>query len=163
MDPPPRPPGLGGCHHLHRFSAPDAATRINEVLLTGHGFTAQEAKTWGFVTDVVPVRDLPAKSMAYAAELGSGSAELPAFREDPTQVKVDRDVATTNEAGVALDAELRDLLARTIEEANALPFADGSRLEEERAAESLSISSSTIGVKAMLRGKPPKFDHPLGS
>ncbi|MCA9684697.1 MAG: enoyl-CoA hydratase/isomerase family protein, partial [Myxococcales bacterium] len=31
-------PGLGGCHHIHRASKEDAYTRINELLLTGHGF-----------------------------------------------------------------------------------------------------------------------------
>lgn len=154
-------PGLGGCHHLHRFSQADAWPRIDEILLTGHGFSADEAVEWGFVTEVVPIPDLPGRSMAYAAELGSGKTELPPFREGPAEVKVDRNVATTNEAGVPLDAELRDLLARTIEEANALPVADASRLEEERAAESLAMSSSAIGVKAMLRGKKPAFEHPL--
>jgi enoyl-CoA hydratase / 3-hydroxyacyl-CoA dehydrogenase len=154
-------PGLGGCHHLHRFSSPDAAPRINEVLLTGQTFSVDEAKTWGFVTEIVPISELPAKSMAYAAKLGTGKAELPAFRDGPADVRVDRSVATTNEAGVALDADLRDLLVQTIEGANALPFADASRLEQERAAESLAMSSSSIGVKAMLRGKPPTFENPL--
>ncbi|NJK32012.1 MAG: hypothetical protein HC927_06080 [Deltaproteobacteria bacterium] len=60
-----------------------------------------------------------------------------------------------------LDADLRELIAKTIEEANALPYAEASALEERRAAESLTMSSSAIGVKAMLRGKPPEFEKPL--
>ena len=155
-------PGLGGCHHLHRFASAEAWPQINEALLTGHGFSAEEAHAWGVVTEVVPVRDLPARSMALAAEYGSGKRDLPPFREGPAEVTVDREVTTTNEAGVPLDADLRDLLVRTIEEVNALPVADGSRLEQERAAESLAMSSSAVGVKAMLRGKPPQFENPLG-
>jgi hypothetical protein len=74
---------------------------------------------------------------------------------------VDASVSPTNEAGVPLDADLRALLVQTIEQCNALPHADASRLEEDKAALSLTMSSSAIGVKAMLRGKPPAFEHPL--
>lgn len=154
-------PGLGGCHNVHRFSNEAAATRINEILLTGHGFKVDEAQTWGFVSEVVPIPELPARSMAFAAELAAGKRPLPDFRQGPAAVSVDRNVATTNEAGVALDADLRDLLARTIEDANNQPWAEGSTLEEARAAESLAMSSSAIGVKAMMRGKPPQFEKPL--
>jgi enoyl-CoA hydratase/3-hydroxyacyl-CoA dehydrogenase len=153
-------PGLGGCHHLHRFCDPAHHARINEFLLTGHAFTADEARTWGLVTDVVSIPDLPAASMKLAASLAGGTP-LPSFREGPLAVKVDRDVATRNEAGVPLDADLRALLVDTIEQANALPYADASRLEERNAARSLAMSSSAIGVKAMLRGKPPQFENPL--
>ena len=153
-------PGLGGCHHLHRQSGPEHWDRINEVLLTGHGFGADEAKTWGFVHEVVPVEDLPAASMKLAATL-AGTAQVPEFREGPAQVKVNRDVATKNEAGVVLDAKLRELLADTIEQANALLYADGSKLEAQNAATSLVMSSSAIGVKAAMRGKKPAFENPL--
>ena len=154
-------PGLGGCHHVHRFSDPAHYRRIDEVLLTGAGFSADEAKAWGFVADVVPIPSLPAASMKLAAELGAGTRELPAFREGPIDHRVDTNVATTNEAGVPLDADLRALLVETIERCNALPVADASRLEEDNAARSLAMSSSAIGVQAMLRGKPPKFDKPI--
>jgi enoyl-CoA hydratase/3-hydroxyacyl-CoA dehydrogenase len=153
-------PGLGGCHHAHRFSRdPAHFAAINEILLTGHGFTAEQAEAWGIVGKIVPIRDLPAQSMAYAAQLAASG--VPAFREGPATVTVDRDVATTNEAKVALDADLRELLATTITDANALPWAEASALEERRAAESLAGSSAKVGVAAMLRGKPPEFARPL--
>ena len=59
------------------------------------------------------------------------------------------------------DADLRERIARTIEQANALPYAEASAYEERSAAESLTESASAIGVKAMLRGKPPEFAKPL--
>ena len=153
-------PGLGGCHHLHRFCDAAHHERINEILLTGHGFTADEAKTWGLVSDVVPIPELPGASMKLAASF-AGDTALPSFREGAAEVKVNRDVATKNEAGLPLDADLRTLIADTIEQANNLPYADGSRLEEQNAAKSLAMSSSAIGVKAMLRGKPAQFENPL--
>ncbi len=154
-------PGLGGCHHVHRFSDPAHYRRIDEVLLTGAGFSADEAKTWGFVSDVVPIAALPGASMKLAAELAAGTRPLPPFREGPIEHRVDTNVATTNEAGVPLDADLRALLVETIERCNALPVADASRLEEDNAARSLAMSSSKIGVQAMLRGKLPQFEKPL--
>jgi hypothetical protein len=99
--------------------------------------------------------------MKLAAALGRAEQALPPFREGPAKVEVERNVATTNEAGVPLDAELRDLLVETIEAANALPYADASQLEHDNAARSLTLSSSAVGVKAMMRGKPPVFEHPL--
>lgn len=154
-------PGLGGCHQLHRASAPEHFAALNELLLTGRNFSAARAAELGLVSRVVPVRDLPRESMAYALALAEGTAAIPSFRDGPAEVKVDRDVSPRNEQGVALDADLRDLLARTIEDANALPFAEASALEEQRAAESLCMSSSRIGVAAMQRGKPPQFERPI--
>lgn len=154
-------PGLGGCHHIHRFSRPESHARISELLLTGHSFKAEEAAEWGYVNKIVAIRDLPRESIAYAAALASGDAKLPEFREGPAKVSASRDVSPTNEAGVPLDADLRELIAGTIEEINALPYAEGSAIEEVRAADSLVMSSSAIGVKAMLRGKPPQFEKPL--
>jgi enoyl-CoA hydratase/carnithine racemase len=154
-------PGLGGCHQIHRASKSDSYTRINELLLTGHSFEAEEAQDWGYVSQIVAIRDLPRESMAFAAALASGERERPAFREGPAEVSVNRDVNPCNEAGVPLDADLRELIAKTVEEINALPYAEGSAIEEQRAAESLTMSSSKIGVKAMLRGKAPKFEKPL--
>lgn len=154
-------PGLGGCHHIHRASAPEAATRINELLLTGHAFKAEEAMQWGYVSKIVAIRDLPRESMAMAAALASGELARPTFRIDAAKIVVNRDVDPRNEAGVPLDAELRELIAKTIEDANALPFSEGSTLEEQRGAESLTLSSSKLGVAAMLRGKPPQFETPL--
>lgn len=154
-------PGLGGCHHAHRFSTPEHYGRLNEILLTGHGFKVDEAKTMGLVTDVVAIPDLPGASMKLAAALASGETEMPTFRTEGATIEVDRNVATTNEAGVTLDAELRALLAETIEQANGLPYADGSALEATNAAKSLTLSSSAIGVKSMMRGKPAQFEHPL--
>lgn len=154
-------PGLGGCHQIHRASAPEHAKRISELLLTGHSFKAEEAAQWGYVSKIVAIRDLPRESMAMAAALASGELARPSFRLEPATVEVDRAVDPRNEAGVPLDAELRELIAKTIEEANALPHADGSALEERRAAESLTLSSSKVGVTAMLRGKPPQFEKPL--
>jgi enoyl-CoA hydratase/carnithine racemase len=155
-------PGLGGCNHIHRFSDPAHYARINELLLTGHLFAVDEAVEWGFVSKTVPVRKLPGASMAFAAALADGSEPTPTFREGPLEVSVARDVGTANEAGVALDAELRELIASTIEQANNLPYPDATALEERRAADSLTLSSSAIGVKAMLRGKAPAFENPLG-
>ena len=152
-------PGLGGCHQIHRASDPSAAARINELLLTGRPFPAEEAASWGFVSAVVPVRDLPRESFALAARLAEGAP--PPFRDGPAEVSVDRGVDPRSEQGVPLDADLRDLLASTIEACNALPFAEASALEERRAARSLAMSSSRIGVHAMLRGKPPTFERPL--
>jgi len=154
-------PGLGGCHLAHRLCDAEHWPRINEILLTGHGFGVDEALTWGLVSEVVPIPELPAASMKLAAALGSGSTALPAFRDGPAEVTVSTDVATTNEAGVPLDSELRDLLVRTIVDANGAEFAKGSEIEERGAAQSLALSSSAIGVKAMLRGKPARFEHPL--
>lgn len=154
-------PGLGGCHHIHRFSDPKAYPRINELLLTGHSFGVEEAAEWGFVSEIVPIPELPAASMKLAAKLASGETPLPGFRDGPAEVKVERDVDPRNEQGVPHDADLRELIASTVEDANALPWAEASALEEERAAKSLTMSSSAIGVKAMLRGKPPEFEHPL--
>lgn len=154
-------PGLGGCHHVHRFCKEEAWPRINEILLTGHGFTVDEAKEWGLVSEIVPIPELPAASMKLAAALGDGSTPKPQFRDGPAEIAVSTDVATTNEAGVPLDAKLRDLLVRTIVDANGVHVGEGSTIEEARAAESLAMSSSAIGVKAMMRGKPPQFENPL--
>ena len=68
--------------------------------------------------------------------------------DGPAEIAVSTDVATTNEAGVPLDAQLRDLLVRTIVDANGVHVGEGSTIEEARAAESLAMSSSAIGVKA---------------
>ncbi len=155
-------PGLGGCHQIHRFCKPEAHAEISEYLLTGHTFTVDKAHAWGLVSRVVPVAELPRASMAFAAELAASGA-LPAFRTGPASVPVNRDVDPCNERGVPLDAALRDLIANTIVDANALNFDEGSQLEEQRAAESLCMSSSKIGVKAMMRGKPPAFETPLAN
>jgi len=154
-------PGLGGCHHIHRFSSPEYYTRINELLLTGQGFKSEEAEKWGFVNANVPVHELPSASMELASKLANGSFPTPLFRRNGVEVNVNRDVNPRNEAGVALDAELRELLAQTIEDANRLPYTDATKLEEQRAAKSLTMSSSAIGVKAMMRGKAPEFAKPL--
>ncbi|MCB9701475.1 MAG: enoyl-CoA hydratase/isomerase family protein [Myxococcales bacterium] len=153
-------PGLGGCHQIHRFSAEDAFGRISELLLTGHAFKAEEAAGWGFVSKIVGVRELPQASFAFAAELASG-APLPAFREAAAEVAVDRGVDPRNEQGVPLDADLRELLAATIEACVGKPWAEASAIEEAKAAESLAMSTSKIGVAAMLRGKAPAFQKPL--
>lgn len=154
-------PGLGGCHYLHRSTAVEHWPKINEALLTGHGFSAQDALSWGLVTELVPVAELPAKSMALAKALADGDVDIPPFREEAADVEISPDVATANEAGVPLDRDLRDLLIATIYDANAAPLAAGSAVEEERAAKSLAMSSSAVGVKAAMRGKAPKFENPL--
>jgi 3-hydroxyacyl-CoA dehydrogenase/enoyl-CoA hydratase/carnithine racemase len=152
-------PGLGGCHQIHRQSHPEFYPRINALLLTGDTFTAEEAVNWGFVGKVVPVRDLPRASMAYAAELAASGP--PPFRDGPLDLDVDPNIAPHNAQGVTLDHRHRELLARTIEDCNNLPYAPASDLEADRAAESFTLSSCKIGVQAMLRGKPPQFEHPL--
>jgi len=154
-------PGLGGCHQIHRLSHPESYPRINALLLTGDSFTAEEAAQWGFVSKIVPVRELPKASMAYAAELGAGR-ELPAFRSEPAEVNVDPNIAPHNSQGVALDRQHRELLTRTIEDCNHLPASLAGDVEAERAAESFTLSACKIGVQAMLRGKPPQFENPLG-
>ncbi len=154
-------PGLGGCHHVHRASDASAWPRINEILLTGHGVDVDEAAGWGFVSQVVPIPELPAASMKLAAALASGEVAMPAFREGPAAIEVSTDVAITNEAGVVLDAELRALLVSTIIAANGASVAEGRAIEAERAAQSLAMGAAKVGVQAMLRGKPPQFEHPL--
>jgi len=154
-------PGLGGCHHLHRSIDAVHWPRLNEILLTGHGFGVDEAAAWGLVSQVVPIPELPAASMKLAAGLADGSVPMPAFREGPAKLEVSTDVATKNEAGVPLDAELRELLVSTIIDVNGAPLAEGRAIEADRAARSLAMRSSAIGVQAMLRGKPPAFEHPL--
>ena len=154
-------PGLGGCHFVHRAIDEAHWPALNEALLTGKVMAVSDAKDWGFVHDVVPIRDLPAQSMAFAAKLAKGEVAMPAFREGPGQVAVSTDVATTNAAGVALDADLRALLVSTIVDTNGASVADGSALEERRAAQSLAAAAAGIGVKAAMRGKPPAFPNPL--
>lgn len=153
-------PGLGGCHMLHRLAQPEAWPKINEVLLTGGNFSAEDALAWGLVSKVVPVRELPRASMALAAEMAETGA-TPAFRSDAAEVRVDHTIAPRNAAGVALDRQHRELLIRTIEDANNQPFAAAVDLEADRAAESFTLSASKIGVQALMRGKPPQFEHPL--
>ena len=153
-------PGLGGCHLIHRLSDAEAAPRINEILLTGGTFTAEEAVEFGFVNAVIQVKDLPRASMALAAEMAELRAGPP-FRKEPAQVTVDLGVSATNAQGVVLDREHRDLLARTIVDCNNLPYAAAAELEAERAAESFTLSACRIGVQALMRGKPPQFEHPL--
>lgn len=155
-------PGLGGCHHVHRACDAQHWPRINEILLTGHGFGVDEAASWGFVSQVVPIPELPAASMKLASALASGATPMPAFREGPATVAVSTDVAITNEAGVVLDRELRALLVSTIVDANGAGLVEGRAIEADRAAQSLAMSSAKLGVQAMLRGKPPQFEHPLG-
>ncbi|MEM7155070.1 MAG: enoyl-CoA hydratase-related protein [Myxococcota bacterium] len=155
-------PGLGGCHNAHRLANEEAWPRINEILLTGHGIKVDEAAQWGLVSEIVPIPELPGASMKLAAALASGATPMPSYREGPAQISVNTDVATTNEAGVALDAKLRELLVSTIVDANGATAAEGGAIEEQRAAQSLAMSSSAIGVKAMMRGKPPQFENPLG-
>jgi enoyl-CoA hydratase/carnithine racemase/3-hydroxyacyl-CoA dehydrogenase len=153
-------PGLGGCHQIHRASDPAAAPRVNQLLLTGHPFPAEEAATWGFISAIVPVRDLPRASFDLARAFAQGAA-LPPFRAGPHPIQVDRGVDPRNERGVPLDADLRDLLAATIEATNNLDYPAASEHEADRAAHSLTQSASKIGVTAMLRGKPPTFARPL--
>lgn len=153
-------PGLGGCHLIHRLSDAEAWPRINEILLTGGTFGAEEAVHWGFVNAVIPVRDLPRASMALAAEMAELRAGPP-FRKEPAELQVAADVRGTNAQGVALDREHRELLVRTIIDCNNLPYAAAAELEAERAAESFCLSACKIGVQALLRGKPPQFEHPI--
>lgn len=153
-------PGLGGCHQIHRFVDPSHYAKVNDRLLTGHAFKVDEALEWGFVSAIVPIPELPKASFALAAKLAE-SGELPAFREGALEIVVDRNAAVRNDQGIPLDSELRELLASTIEGCNALPWAEASELEGERAAKSLTMSTSRIGVKAMMRGKPPAFESPL--
>ena len=154
-------PGLGGCHLLHR--AIDAAhwPALNEALLRGVTIAADDAKAWGFVHDIVPIRELPQQSMALASRLASGETAMPAFREGAATVEVSMDISPKSASGLSLDGDLRALLASTIEAANAATVSDGAALESQRAAQSLAASAASIGVKAALRGRQPKFDQPL--
>jgi enoyl-CoA hydratase/3-hydroxyacyl-CoA dehydrogenase len=154
-------PGLGGCHMLHRASTEAAQPEIDRALLCGHTFTAETAQSWGFVSEVVPVAQLPPRSMALARELALGQTPLPELRIEGRAFTVDRAAPPTNEAGVALDRGLRELLASTIEAANATTLAEGAAIEARRAAESLAGAAAKIGVVARQRGKPPVFPDPL--
>jgi len=154
-------PGLGGCHMVHRQSQADASAAIDRALLTGRTIGIDEAHAWGFVAEVVPVAELPARSMAFARELANGT-KTATMREGGAAIDVASDVPGTNEAGVALSQSLRELLVRTIVDANATNVADGGALEARRAAESLAAPAAKVGVTAMLRGKPPQFADPIG-
>ena len=59
---------------LQQPTSRSVLTGPNELLLTGHGFTAEEAAEWGFVSKLVKVRDLPKESMAFAAGLAEERA-----------------------------------------------------------------------------------------
>jgi len=154
-------PGLGGCHLVHRASTDAAQPEIDRALLSGHTFVAETALAWGFVSEVVPVAQLPARSMAFARELAVGQRPLPELRSEGRAFTVDRAAPPTNEAGIALDRGLRELLATTIEAANATSLAEGGAIEARRAAESLAGAPAKIGVTARQRGKPPVFPDPL--
>lgn len=154
-------PGLGGCHLVHRAIDAQYWPALNAALLTGSVMSADDAHTWGFVSEVVPLRELPAKSMALAERLASGEQAMPAFREGPAPVAVSTDVPGTNAAGIKLDADLRALLVSTIIDANGADVSDGSAIEGRRAAQSLAAGAAAIGVKAAMRGKPPQFPNPI--
>ncbi|HWB79606.1 MAG TPA: enoyl-CoA hydratase-related protein [Nannocystaceae bacterium] len=155
-------PGLGGCHMAHRFSAASAQPEIDRALLTGANVAIEEAARWGLVSEVVPVAQLPQRSMAFARELAADRSKRPALREDAATLVVATDVPGTNAQGVALSIALRDLLRRTIVDANGRTLAEGSAIEEQRAAESLAAPAAKVGVTAMMRGKPPVFADPIG-
>jgi enoyl-CoA hydratase/carnithine racemase len=154
-------PGLGGCHLVHRASTAESQPAIDRALLTGATIPIETAHAWGFVSELVPVAQLPARSMAYARELALGQAPLPPVRTDGRAFGVDRDAPGVNEAGVRLDRRLRELLAGTIEDANAASLEDGSAIEARRAAESLAMPTAAIGVTARMRGKAPAFPEPI--
>jgi enoyl-CoA hydratase/3-hydroxyacyl-CoA dehydrogenase len=154
-------PGLGGCHMVHRQSNADASAAIDRALLTGRTIGVDEAHAWGFVAEVVPIPELPARSMAFARELADGTKRA-TLREDGVTLEVASDVPGTNEAGVPLSAALRELLVRTIVDANATNVEGGGALEARRAAQSLAAPAAKVGVTAMLRGKPPQFADPIG-
>lgn len=151
-------PGLGGCHLIHRQSETSAHGRISELLLTGHSWKAEEAAGWGFISEIVPVAELPKRSFELAAKIAGGEIPTPFFRRDGLSVPMRLDVTPTNEAGVPHDAELRQLIADTVVAANATTYEEGAKLEEQAAARSLTMSCSKIGVTAMQRGKPPAFE-----
>jgi enoyl-CoA hydratase/3-hydroxyacyl-CoA dehydrogenase len=156
-------PGLGGCHLVHRAVRDEALPALHAMLLAGRGTTAEDAATWGFVRELVPVKELPAASLALARGLGRGELAPSPFRSGPATVAIDlAAIPSTSEHGVALDAELRALLVATIAAANAAALTEGAAIESAAAAKSLTLSSSAIGVKAALRGKPPEFMHKLG-
>jgi hypothetical protein len=100
--------------------------------------------------------------MAFARELADGRTARPQLREGAATLRVATDVPGTNAAGVPLSIALRELLVRTIVDANGSPLAAGAELEQERAAESLAAAAAKVGVTAMLRGKPPVFADPIG-
>ncbi len=154
-------PGLGGCHMVHRQSRPEAAAEIDRALLTGAGVTAEQAHAWGFVSEIVAVGELPSASMALARRLADGTVELP-WRASGRSHPVATDVPGTNEAKVPLSAGLRALLVETISAANGADAETGGMIEARNAARSLAGAAAKIGVTAMLRGKPPVFDDPLG-
>ena len=77
------------------------------------------------------------------------------------RAEVDTEVERAEHLGQQVLVDLRELIAATVEECNRLPWAEASNIEEQRAAESLTMSTSAIGVKAMMRGKPPEFKNPL--
>ncbi|MFO0635801.1 MAG: enoyl-CoA hydratase-related protein [Nannocystaceae bacterium] len=154
-------PGLGGCHMVHRASTAAAQPEIDRALLTGATFKAEDAARWGFVGEVVPVAQLPARSLAFARELADDASRVPALREGGVTLHVDAGAPGVNEAGVALSSALRSLLVSTIVDANAAPLAEAGAIEARRAAQSLAAPAAKVGVTAMLRGKPPAFADPI--
>jgi enoyl-CoA hydratase/3-hydroxyacyl-CoA dehydrogenase len=154
-------PGLGGCHLVHRQSRPDAQAEIDRALLTGHTIAAETAHAWGFVSEIVPVGELPRRSMALARAIAMAEAPVPALRTEGRAIAVDRAAPPRNEAGVPLDRGLREWLAATIEAANAAELTEGAAIEGRRAAQSLAQPAARIGVTARMRNKPPAFPDPL--
>ncbi len=154
-------PGLGGCHLVHRASKPDAQPEIDRALLTGQTIAAETAQSWGFVSEIVPVAQLPKRASALALELARGTTPVPELRSEGRAFTVDRNAPIQNEAGVTLDRTLRELLASTIEAVNAAPIAEGGAIEARRAADSLAAPAAKVGVTARQRGKPPVFPDPL--
>jgi enoyl-CoA hydratase/carnithine racemase len=146
---------------VHRASTAEAQPEIDRALLTGQMVSAEDAARWGFVSEVVPVTQLPQRSMAFARELAA-SGTRPQLREGAAMLSVSTDVPGTNAAGVPLSAALRELLVRTIIDANGLDLAAAGELEEQRAAERLAAPAAKVGVLAMTRGKPPVFADPIG-
>jgi enoyl-CoA hydratase/3-hydroxyacyl-CoA dehydrogenase len=90
-------PGLGGCHQIHRFSAPEFWPRINEILLTGDTFTADEAVAWGFVSKDRPDPRPPARQHGARRRAGRHRpAPPPSARTPPRSSSTSASARTTS-------------------------------------------------------------------
>ncbi|MFL5420905.1 MAG: enoyl-CoA hydratase/isomerase family protein [Myxococcales bacterium] len=72
-------PGFGGTQNLARLVGPN---RARELVLTGKIFTAQEAKDWGVVNQVLPKGELVPAALATARQITSNSLVAVAAAKD---------------------------------------------------------------------------------
>jgi enoyl-CoA hydratase/carnithine racemase len=99
-------PSSGGMHRLVRLVG---AARAKEVVLLGDRFGADEARSLGLVTEVVP----EGNAVARALELAERLAELPPMALALAKQAIDYMPEASRDAGLALERLSYGLLAQT--------------------------------------------------